>query len=81
MKYRAIKVGDQIEVSHRGETRKAEVIRVGPVQGQGWAMLKIDIKINDDGGEIGFIAVREAELANPVPAGQSNYATFAEAAQ
>jgi hypothetical protein len=74
MKYRAVKVGDEISVFHNGTIVKAAVDRVGPVQGQGWAMLTLNI-----GGNIAFVSMHESELANPVRAGQGNYSSFAEA--
>lgn len=74
MKYRAIKVGDEISVVHNGAIAKAAVDRIGPVQGQGWAMLTV--RISDT---IGFVSMHESELANPVKAGQGNYGSFAEA--
>ena len=65
MKYQAIKLDDRVLVTIDGRRAFGKVRRIGPVQGQGWAMATLDID-----GAVAFLPLRESELANPVRAGQ-----------
>ncbi len=64
MKYQAIKLDDRVAVTLNGERTFGKVRRIGPVQGQGWAMATLDID-----GAVAFLPLHERELANPVKAG------------
>ncbi len=65
MKYTQLKLDDRITVTHNGARAIAKVRRIGPVQGQGWAMLTLDVA-----GEVLFMPAAARELAEPVMAGQ-----------